>query len=305
MGTPALRGRRYWFNLLRFAAVCAAAGLLAAQYVGVPFYLSYGYTHPQRLPVCCETPADRGWPYEAVAFQTADGLTLRGWYLPGRNRAAIVTLHGLASNRLMMLDAAGFLREHDYGVLLLDLRAHGESDGSLYPYGGPEAEDVRAAVAYLRGRADVDPARIGLLGFSLGAQTGLLGAAQEPALRAVAADGPGATDFEDWPSAQTWDEFAYVPFDWVFYHLLRWRSSVAQPQSILSAVRALSPRPVLLIGGGHEKRRLEAFYAAAQAPKQLWIVPEAGHLEALQRQPAAYAATVTRFFDQALLTDAP
>ena len=297
------RTRRYWLNLAGFAVLCGLAGLIAAQYVGVPFFLTYGYTHPKRLPVCCETPADHGLLYEEVVIPTADGLELRGWYVPGSNRAAVIALHGMASNRLMMLEPAAVLARHGYGVLLLDLRAHGESEGDLYPFGGPEAEDVRAAAEFLTQRADVDPGRIGLLGFSLGAQTGLLGAARTPAIRAVVADGPGATTFSDWPPAQTLGEWSYVPFDLVFYALLPWRTGVAEPISVQAAIAQTAPRPILLIGGGRERRALEHLASISATPPEQWVVPEAGHLQALALQPDEYEAHIVKFFAAALLTD--
>ncbi len=297
------RTRRYWLNLAGFTVLCGVLGLIAAQYVGAPYYLTYGYTHPKRLPVCCETPADRGLLYEEVVIRTADGLDLRGWYVPGSNRAAVIALHSIASNRVMMLGPAALLARHGYGVLLLDLRAHGESDGDLYPYGGPEAEDVRAAADYLAQRADVDPGRIGLLGFSLGAQTGLLGAARTPAIRAVVADGPGATTFTDWPPARTPGEWAYVPFDLVFYRFLQWRTGVREPLSVQAAIAQVAPRPILLIGGGRERRALEHLASLSAAPPAQWVVPEAGHLESLALQPDEYEQRVSEFFDAALLVD--
>ena len=116
-----------------------------------------------------KTPADYGLVYEDVSLKTADGLTLQGWYLPGENGAAIILMHGLGGNRISLLGVAESLVEAGYSALIFDLRAHGESEGEFVPYGGPEAEDVKTAVSYLQTRPEVDPERIGSLGWSLGA----------------------------------------------------------------------------------------------------------------------------------------
>ena len=299
------RGWRYWRNLGLFSLLSVFIGLLFMQYVGLPFYMSYGYSHPKRAAVCCITPADWGLAYEDVSFTTSDGLTLRGWYIPSQNRAAVIALHGIAANRVAVMDHALMLSRNGYGVLMMDIRAHGASDGDVLPYGGDEAEDVVAASAYLQSRADVDPERIGALGLSLGAQVNILGTARTQAVKAVVADGPGATTFEDWPPPHSFGDWLYVPFDLVFYQMLPWRTGVAHPVSLQTAIAQIAPRPILLIGGGRERYGQEHHYAAAREPKTLWIIPEAGHIEGLSVRPQEYEEKVTAFFDEALLQDKP
>jgi pimeloyl-ACP methyl ester carboxylesterase len=296
-----LRPRHYWRNLLAFAFGALVTGLLFVQFLGIPVISAYGYTHPKRAPVCCITPADWGLKYEEVAFVTRDGLTLRGWYLPSRNRAAVIALHPIASNRLGVLDHAALLARHGYGVLLLDLRAHGASDGAVLTYGGDEAEDVVAAARWLQSRADVDPQRIGALGLSLGAQVSILGAARTDAVQAVVADGGGATTPGDWGPPHTALDALYVPVDTVFYEAVKWDTGEFHPLSLREALARLAPRPLLMISAGPERVRLEFLFSFAGEPKELWVIPEAAHIEGLKTRPAEYERRVTEFFDQALL----
>jgi len=255
--------------------------------------------------VCCETPADRGLSYEDASFVTRDGLTLRGWTIRSKNRAAVMLLHGFSSNRLSLLDVGVALARHGYGVLLFDLRAHGDSEGQVLPFGGNEVEDVRGAVDYLQRRADVDPERIGALGWSLGAQISLLAAARNDAIKAVVADAPCCTTFQDWPPPRNLGEWLYVPYDLVFYQFLKWRSGVTNPVSVRDAIGRIAPRPILLIGAGIEQYRLEYLLAAAGEPKSLWIIPEAGHIEGFSLRPQEYEERMVRFFDQVLLGESP
>ena len=56
-----------------------------------------------------QTPADLGLAYRDVTFPSSDGVTLAGWYIPSRNGAAVVLLHGAGSTRSGVLDQAAVL----------------------------------------------------------------------------------------------------------------------------------------------------------------------------------------------------
>jgi len=62
---------------------------------------------------------------------------------------------------------AGFLARHGYGVLLFDRRGEGASDGEPHTYGWGGDRDVKAAIAFLQDRPEVDPDRIGGIGLSV------------------------------------------------------------------------------------------------------------------------------------------
>ena len=76
-----------------------------------------------------------------------------------------------------------------------------------------------------------------------------------------------------------------MPYDLVFYQLLKWRTGVTEPVSVRDAIGRIAPRPVLLIGAGSEQYRLEYLLAAAGEPKSLWIIPEAGHIQGFSLRP--------------------
>ena len=70
-----------------------------------------------------------GLAYEDVTFSTADGVALSGWYVPSRNGAAVVLLHGAGSTRSAVLPHTVVLADDGFGVLLYDARGHGRSQG--------------------------------------------------------------------------------------------------------------------------------------------------------------------------------
>ncbi len=228
------------------------------------------------------------------------GLTLRGWYLLARNRAAIIVLHGAGCNRMCVWEMAQMFNKNGYGALILDLRAHGDSDGDTYRAGW---KDVTAAVAYLRGRRDVD--HIGVWGFSLGGIAAIQGAARSPAVEAVVADGAGITTLSEYPTPNTLVDWLYVPFDIAFF--TNWALQSGEPlMPTTQAIAQLGSRPVMLIGtGGEGPNRFELnctyqLYNAAREPKTLWIIPNIGHGTGFKTYPQAYEQKVIGFFNQAL-----
>ncbi len=299
MRTNLKRGCRYWLNLVAFACLALFIGMLLLQFVSHPYYLSKGWAHPNSPAVCCSTPEDYGWAYEEVSFVTADGLALRGWYIRSENGAAVILSHSIGSNRVSMLPLADLLARHDYGVLLIDLRTHGESEGTVLPYGGNEAEDVIGAATYLRTRDEIDPDKIGALGYSLGAQISILAAARSDQINAVVADGPCCTTAADFPPPDGVQGWYYALYDAVFFPMLRWRTGVSDPLSIQEGVSLISPRPLLLIGSGSERDLVEYHSDAANEPKELWIIPEAGHIGGLAARPEEYESRIVDFFNRA------
>ena len=75
------------------------------------------------------------------------------------------------------------IASHGYGVLLLDPRGQGGSEGDLVRWAGDR--DLIAGAEYLQDRRDVDPNRVGGLGSSVGGEILLVAAAKSKAFRAV------------------------------------------------------------------------------------------------------------------------
>jgi dipeptidyl aminopeptidase/acylaminoacyl peptidase len=299
-----VKGRtwRYWRNLGCFLLVIAALAAVGLT-VGVSWWQADAFLHPRRH-LAVETPADWGLDYRDVAFTAADGLTLRGWYLPSANGAAILVGHGIGGAR--SLEPALVLVRHGYGVLTFDWRAHGESDGDLCTFGYYEVRDVEGALAWLQAQPDVDPQRIGMLGESMGAVAAIRAAAHLPQIKAVVAASPYA-DLEE-AIRNVWEgtglpAFPFVPLQ-IAVGELRTGLDLAEMQP-LRDVAAISPRPILILAGGQDPiTGPEAgvrFYTAAGEPKELWFEPQAGHESFLSILPEEYERRVVGFFDGVLL----
>ena len=126
-----------------------------------------------------------GAAHEDVAFTTSDGLRLKGWYIPSKNGAAVISFPGRSGTQ----QEARMLADHGYGVLLFDRRGEGESEGDPNMFGWQGERDIHAAVDYLQGRPDVDPERIGGIGLSVGGEMMIEAAAESDALKAIVSEG--------------------------------------------------------------------------------------------------------------------
>ncbi len=146
------------------------------------------------------TPAALGCHAEEVTVPAADGRRLRGWFLPagdGRHSVAapaserdvpgpaVVLLHGWGSSASDLLPAAPGLVAAGISTLLIDARGHGRSDAVDFMSMPRFAEDLEAAVAWLRRDPRVDPDGIGVIGHSVGAGAALLSASRDPRIAAV------------------------------------------------------------------------------------------------------------------------
>jgi len=109
---------------------------------------------------------------------------------------ASVTMHGTGSSRHGVVRHARTLTRHGYGVLAVDLRGHGASDGRSTSAPWKLDDDIDHVVKWLAARPDADRAKIGLLGVSLGGAVALRVAARRRDVRATVADGAmgGARD---------------------------------------------------------------------------------------------------------------
>ena len=196
------------------------------------------------------------------------------------------------------------LARRGYGVLLVDRRGEGYSEGDAVARGWGGTPDIAAAVAYLRGRPDVDRDKIGGLGMSVGGELLLEAAAEDPRLRAVVSEGAGVRSLRE----QLHEPDAPAG--------LRWLSPIAAetaatavitgrmpPPDLVETVGRITPRPVLLIRavGGNADEALNVVYAQRIGPSAtVWTVPRGGHSGALAADPEAYARRVAGFFDRAL-----
>ncbi len=165
--------------------------LLAMVYVGISLFTAERLTRPTNHRLMVD-PREISNDVRSWSTQTADGLTLRGWYLPTEERRHLIVLvHGMWSSWLEMAGLGRDLHRRGFDVLLFDLRGHGESDPSRLYLGRRERADLRAVMDWAESFGFSDD-RIGWLGYSMGGSTLLMEAARNPGIQVAVIDSPYA-----------------------------------------------------------------------------------------------------------------
>ncbi|HSD81819.1 MAG TPA: alpha/beta fold hydrolase [Solirubrobacteraceae bacterium] len=282
-------------------ALHALAWLIGAvvmvSFVALPIALAVMVTHAPRWPI---DESELRVAHREVRVPMADGTTLAAWYVPSRNGAGVLLVHGSGGSRARVADRAAMLARHGYGVLALDLPGNGESDGRSNGLGYNAQPAIDAAVAYLARRPGVEPGRIAGFGVSLGAEVLLEAAARDLRLRAIVADGAtrpmDATRYGD-------EGLAERITGWVQLQATRAISGMRPSPSITGLMPRIAPRPVLLVAGGGFPAEIPAnrAYRTAGGPTTtLWERPDAGHTAGLKLRPREYERRTVGFLDRAL-----
>ena len=287
-----MRSVRSWPRRL----LLVPAGLVVGAYVVAPVGGAVYLSHLPRTEVCCSEGL--GAAYEEVTFPTSDGLTLSGWYIPSRNGAAVMAIHGAGGNRRGPVPHAAMLARHGYGVLLFDLRGHGRSEGRPLGHAWNSERDVAAALEYLHGRPDVDPERIGGLGLSTGAEV-LIYAATNGTIKAVVAEGAGVTSLAELRLLPGRGKWIFAPFIWANATATEVLAGVGPSEPLREQTERVPPGRLLLISSRQEAPINRVYAEGTNA--EHWEIRDAGHTAGLKTHPEAYEARVIAFFDRALL----
>jgi len=297
------RGGPLWRTVLRRGLI-AVGTLLVIYWLVLPVSLAIIATERPARPI---RDADLGRPKQDVTLVTRDGVKLSAWYVPSRNHAAIVTFP-----RETTISQARMLVRNGYGVLLVDPRGYGDSEGDPNAYGWGSTKDIDAAVAWLRRRPDVQKRRIGGLGLSVGGEQMLEAAALNPGLKAVVSEGAGIRSVREAvldKDRSPLERVLAYPQDLVQTVSVWLLGGDTVPMSLKTAAIFIGPRPIFLIyaadGQQAEKSVNPVYYRSAFAPKSIWMVPGATHTGGIQTQPKEYERLVVGFFNKALLNPAP
>jgi len=285
------RRRRAWTN--RILAVIGA--VLVGFFVVFPTLFAVDLLAKPRAPI---DQAALGLPHERVNFPASDGVRLSGWYVPSRNGAAVVLVHGGGGDRQGTIRHARMLAKAGYGVLLYDARGRGESQGHENAAGWQWDRDVRGAVSFLTSRG-ID--NIGLLGLSTGAEAVVTEAASDKRVDAVVADGLQARTAADASHLPFADRISIEPSFALAGIEIRLARGEGQPRPLIEVVHEVArTRPLLLIATIAFEREIDHVYTRG-TKAQLWELPASAHTKGLQDHPVTYAQRVQSVFNQALL----
>lgn len=142
---PRCGARRRWARRL-----LVLSGALICLWLAASLAVAYWLTRRPR-PWFSEPPPVVTWgKLEPNRIRTKDGQELGAWFFQGQESApSVLLLHGNRGCRANCLDRAEIYAEHGYSVLLISLRAHGDSTGDFNDVGYSAQPDLLAAIDFL------------------------------------------------------------------------------------------------------------------------------------------------------------
>ncbi len=298
----------------------ACALLLLPTLLSIPagYWMASGSLHPVRRHLTAQMVTQAETVFrEARAIKkdldvtAPDGTILRGWLVrPGPGESGdrnpldwVILFHGIADNRMGVLDHAAFLLRAGYGVVLVDSRAHGESGGTMTTLGWKERDDVRAIISALESRENVRC--VFALGVSMGAVIALQSAAADARIDGVIAEAPFSSLREasyDYASFHSNPWLARIPLRpgvevglWTIERESGFNADDISPELAVAA-RVF---PVFLIGDGDDEtlpvRHVKMVYGSSKGPRRIWIVPHAHHASGIGTAPGEYESRCLDF----------
>lgn len=244
---------------------------------------------------------------ETVTITARDGIKLTGRYLENdpSSKKIVIAFHGYTSKGTNDFCAMGkFYNEIGYNMLIIDERAHGDSEGTYIGFGVLDRFDALKWIEYVNNRFNSD-CEIILHGISMGGATVLMASGLElpENVKAIIAD---------CAFTSAYDVFSHVLKEW--YHmphfpLLNFTEVIAKKKagygykdcSTLDAV-AKTKIPILFIHGGkdtfvptwmsHEN------YKVCNSPKELLIIEDAAHAESFFLENEKCEKTIKEFIQK-------
>lgn len=250
------------------------------------------------------TPEDVNLDYDNLTIIGEGGIEMQGfWTLTKQEpKGVIILVHGIGANRAQMIEKANLLAQQGFDAVMMDGRAHGESEGDYVTYGFFEKKDVQKIVDFINEENEDIP--VGIWGASLGGAI---------ALQAMAED----NRIEFGVAESTFRSMDEIVFD---YGKRMARGVMLKPVTDYALRRAgeeggFDPqvvRPIesvtqinqpVMIAHGDADQRISVSYGQdlydnlKTEDKELVIVPGAGHLDMMEVGGEGFISLVMDFMN--------
>lgn len=243
-------------------------------------------------------PAKIGLAFEDVYFYSTDGILLHGWFLPaeGKAQGTILFLHGNAENISTHIANVYWLPARGFNVFLPDYRGYGNSGG--VPSLKGSIDDIESALMYVLQRKSVDPNRVVVFAQSLGGSMTTYAIAQSPNqknIRALIIEAAFSSyrGIAQEKLSQFWLTW---PVQWPLSFI------VDDEYSPIKYINSINGLPKLFIHGDADRvvpvHHGQTLYEAASAPKDLWVVNDGRHIDAMRRKE--YQERLVEFLSRVL-----
>lgn len=278
------------------------AGIMVLAWLLMSWLAVYVMTRRPRKPFDEPAPKLSWGRLESLRLKTRDGEELGAWLAePDSNAPCVLLLHGIRGSRRNCLDRAAIAASQGHAVMLVSLRAHGDSTGEFNDIGFGARHDVIAAVEYLERRRPGRPVIIH--GSSMGA------AASVFASRELGARVSGyilESPYQDIRTA-VWNrtESALPPIvaPLAYLGLALTAPSILHDLEAMSPLRAIdgipAETPVLIVAGGRDRRarvsEAQALFERVRSHGKLTIFETADHVRFLDTEPDRFRSELAEF----------
>jgi pimeloyl-ACP methyl ester carboxylesterase len=181
-----LRHPTTWYSKL-VAALLALVFFTILATGAVGSYLVYHIVAPIKTADSVDLARLPGSP-QNFSYDVPGLGTREGWFFPGlKSGPTIMLCPGYLAAREELLPLATGLQDHGYNVLLFDFAGRGPK-ATYSTLGFREIGELRAAIAAIAARPDVDGSTFGVWGTNLGAYAAVGAAEVDPRVRALAVE---------------------------------------------------------------------------------------------------------------------
>jgi fermentation-respiration switch protein FrsA (DUF1100 family) len=258
----------FWSVVLRLLAY----PMLVYCAIGAYLYVSQGsLLFPAPKTFEKTTPAQCGLSYEDLRIPVNAKDAIHGWWIPSATPSSkvIIVFHGNGYVlEEMVPEEVTSLHEIGANLLLVDYRGYGSSS-RISPNEITVNEDAEAAIQWLLGQRKIPEENIFLLGRSIGSGPATYLAAKYRGLAGLILESPFSSIDDAVPS---------------YFHIYPLRLMLRTHFDNLSRVASVQA-PILIISGTADTLTptwmAEKLFAHAHQPKQLYLVPNAGHNDLL------------------------
>lgn len=297
-------------KLFAFILLIILIGFVSFDYFGPRMIIQingglYSILRP-KINDSIKTPKDFGLTAEKLKLKTLDELTLSAYIVKSNTyiqKGTIILLHGIRANKEHFLPMAKQLADSSFNSVLIDLRAHGESEGKFCTYGFSEKADISILVDSIINRDDLSD-NIGVWGQSLGGAVALQSMAMDSRIKFGIIE-------------STFSDFDTIVHDYVKYHLgfdipfltnyliKRTRNiTYFEPADVKPYIYARKiEQPIIIAHGKQDKRiaikyGLKNFENVSSSRKEFIEIPEANHLNLWKVGGKEYFKKIFKFLNE-------
>lgn len=245
-------------------------------------------------------------PHEDVWIRSDDGLKLHATYFPGKQTDKIVIgFHGYTSKGMSdYIGLSNYYLRRGYGMLLVDERAHGESEGTYIGFGCLDRMDALKWIQYVIDKLGSD-CEIWLHGTSMGGATVLMasGLTLPSNVKGI---------ISDCAFTSAWEVFEHVlksqyhmpafPVLSIADQMVKSRAGYSLKECSSAETVKKAKVPILMIHGDADTfvpcTMCRQIYMACASKKEMLIIEGAGHCESFYKDPERYQEKLTAFLEK-------